>query len=269
MKKNGFTLIEVAIVMVVLGLILGLGIPMMKMLMKQNKLTENRTAVKEAKDALIGYAYANGKFPTQKSGYLLPYTIIGTRHTDAYGNQLLYDVNSHLIGTTDINSFCQAAKTLSQNDTTSPGSVGRPIVNGHSVAFVVLSKGSDYKLDSANNITHGVYENPSHPYNEQNSNDIVVSYSLSELMSWCKDVLASSSSGGSSSGVYSSDYAKLSQQVADIVENFPNNPPKSSDLNLPPGFSYSKQGKRGILRYQGKKAVIRYNHGSVKRINIR
>ncbi len=264
MKKNGFTLIEVAIVMVVLGLILGLGIPMMKMLMKQNKLTQNRTAVKEAKEALIGYAYANGKFPKYNGNYQLPYTLLGTRQSDAYGNTLVYDVNNALTSTTSVSDLCKISSIS-----------GRPTVDGQSVVFVVISKGSDYKLDPANDTTNGTYENPSHPYNEQTANDIVETYSFNELKKWCGDSgyldNSSSSGGGGSSGgsSYTSPYAALADQAAKIAEDYPNAPPKASDLSLPNGYSYKKRGKIAILRYKGKRAILRYSRSGVRSIRVR
>lgn len=270
-QKKGFTLIEVAIVMVVLGLILGLGIPMLKMLMKQNKLTENRTATKEAKEALIGYAFSNGKLPQPKPSYLLPYDEIGTRAKDAYGNDLVYDVNAALTSTTSVSDFCQKVKQLAQQDASAAGSAGRPKIDSHSVAFVVISKGNDYKLDSLNNTHHGTYENPSHPYNENSANDIVVSVPFSYLNGLCTNNYLLNNSGGSSgsAGGYSSAYAALSNQVADIIEQFPNKAPDASQLNLPSGFSYSKKGKRGILEYNGKKATIFYGKSGVKSVKIR
>jgi prepilin-type N-terminal cleavage/methylation domain-containing protein len=267
--KRAFTLIEVAIVMVVLGLILGLGIPMMKMLMKQNKLTENRTAVHEAKEALIGYAFANGKLPKYNTGYLLPYNEIGTRQADAYGNVLTYDVNLQLTSTTNVSDFCQKVQQLLQQDATVAGSAGRPKIDSHSVAFVVISKGNDYKLDNANNTTSGNYENPKHPYNEQTANDIVDSVSFGYLNSLClkNAYFDNSSTSGGTSG-YTSTYAALASQAAEIAEKFPNKPPKESELNLPSGYSYKRKENIGILTYNGKQARIYYEKNGKRVIAI-
>jgi len=162
-NQKGFTLIEIAIVMVIMGLLLGLGIPMMRTLIQSNELTEDRLAVKEAKDALIGYATANSKLPPE-TGYLLPYKTLGVRSKDSHGERLIYDVNSSLTSTANTSSFCSRLKSLK----------GRPTIAGVSVAFIVISKGANYKLDILNNTANGTYENQSHPYNKQTADDIVM-----------------------------------------------------------------------------------------------
>ena len=62
-SRKGFTLIELAFVLVIVGLLLGLGAQLIPMLVTQNKLSDDRTRVKEAKTALIGYALATGRLP--------------------------------------------------------------------------------------------------------------------------------------------------------------------------------------------------------------
>ncbi len=163
-NQKGFTLIEIAIVMVIMGLLLGLGIPMMRTLIQSNELTEDRLAVKEAKDALIGYATANSKLPPPETGYLLPYQMLGVRSKDSHGGRLIYDVNSSLTSAANTSSFCSRLKSLK----------GRPKIAGVPVAFIVISKGANYKLDRLNNRANGTYENQSHPYNKQTADDIVM-----------------------------------------------------------------------------------------------
>lgn len=63
MRVRGFTLVELAIVLVVLGLIVGLGVPMLESLIKENQLNGDRSAVRRAREVLLGYAYEHGGFP--------------------------------------------------------------------------------------------------------------------------------------------------------------------------------------------------------------
>ncbi len=260
MRKDGFTLIEVAIVLVILGLIIGLGIPMFKMLMQQNKLTEDRATVKEAKQALIGYAYARGGFPKPviANGLkLLPYSTLGVRETDANGHQLIYDVNNNLtIDATggDVGTFCQnVALEMTKSDYPQ---VQYTNGNRTSVAFVVLSEGLNYRLDDLNanaakaNNSQSIFDDPSHPYSKS-YDDIVAVGSLSELYSWCQANGYVGSGGGSAGGgSYSNPLAILADTAAKIAEKYNNRMPTDSELKdlLPTGISYRIFGHNVILR---------------------
>ncbi|MBI5194785.1 MAG: putative Ig domain-containing protein [Nitrospirae bacterium] len=87
---HGFTLIEIAIVLVIIGLLIGIGMNLVGPLTKRVKIIETREAVKQAKEALSGYAV--------KYGYL-PATIgpSGGRELDAWGRALLYGADTTLV----------------------------------------------------------------------------------------------------------------------------------------------------------------------------
>lgn len=289
MRKKGFTLIEVAIILVILGLIIGLGIPMLRTLIEQNKLTEDRTAVKEAKQALIGYAYAHGGFPSVyiKDGLkLLPYSKLGVSGKDANGNFLIYDVNPSLTETSTGNSiqtFCQnVALEMSKNDYPQ---IQYPDGSKTPVAFVVVSKSINYRLDDLNvdaakaNNRQAVFDAPQHPYSK-NYDDIVAVETLADLNRWCQSSGNQSGTGGGSSGGSGNNSPKavLASLVAQILNQFGNTPPTPDQLNsiLPPGatYRYSRNG-RGLyvlyVYYNGSKATILWNRAedSVKRVTIR
>ncbi len=156
--RKGFTLIEVAIVMVILGLLIGLGAELLPMLVKQNKLKDNRVLVKEARTAIIGYTLATGRLPyasanvngTQTTGRLsgyLPWTTLGITGRDPYTTTLFYAVDSHLANTTSVAQFKQRLGDLI-GGTLTPDL----FCDGTNIraAFIVVSAGENLRADAPN-----------------------------------------------------------------------------------------------------------------------
>lgn len=63
MPDNGFTLVEMAVVMVILGLLIGGLLMPFNMQMEQRQYSQTNKALEDAKDALLGFAMANGRLP--------------------------------------------------------------------------------------------------------------------------------------------------------------------------------------------------------------
>lgn len=87
----GFTLIEIAVVLVILGLLVTLGASMIGPLTKRAKVIESREAVKATKEALLGYVVKYGYLPTTIGPS-------GARELDAWGRSLVYYVPTSLGG---------------------------------------------------------------------------------------------------------------------------------------------------------------------------
>ena len=142
-KKEGFTLIELAIVLVVIGLLVGLGTSLIGPLTKQTKVVESREAVKNAKAALLGYAVKYGYLPESTDPD--PLGLAGARGMDAWGKDLKYYVATSLDGPDTLgvpNNACGTTTTnivvrecISDDCTTS-----NPKFN---IAFIVYSTGGD------------------------------------------------------------------------------------------------------------------------------
>lgn len=145
-SENGLTLIEVAIVLVILGLLIGIGASLIGPLTKRAKIQETREIVKQAKEAFIGYAITRGYLP-QSSTYNLTSPVpafneVGTRGYDSWGKPLRYIVASELEGSS--NNICGIFSTsLSINDK------GNNISN---VAFVIISGGMNLNIQTENRI---------------------------------------------------------------------------------------------------------------------
>ena len=114
----GFTLIEMAVALLVIGLILsGMLVPLVSQV-EQRQVSDTEKTLEEAREALIGHAVANGYLPcpdktsgagagTANDGVEdvsgtacvvtegnLPWVTLGTGRADAWGNRLHYEVAS-------------------------------------------------------------------------------------------------------------------------------------------------------------------------------
>lgn len=114
MKSNnhmsGFTLIEMAIVLVIVGLLLGGLLMPLSAQMEQRRIGETQKAMEEIKEALIGFAVANKRFPRPATSAIngaenlapcpndaacsgfIPWTTLGVTKSDAWGKIIRYSV---------------------------------------------------------------------------------------------------------------------------------------------------------------------------------
>jgi prepilin-type N-terminal cleavage/methylation domain-containing protein len=125
-RQQGFTLIEIAIVLMIVGLLLGGMLVPLTAQMEQQKVSASEKQLAEAREALIGYALANGQLPCPanpalatgqpgagiartppctngNSAGVLPWATLGISETDAWGNRFTYRVSSDFadaLGTT-------------------------------------------------------------------------------------------------------------------------------------------------------------------------
>jgi prepilin-type N-terminal cleavage/methylation domain-containing protein len=117
--QSGFTLIELAVVLMIVGLLLGGLLVPLTTQMEQRNIADTQKSLSEIKEAIIGYALANGRLPcpatatiatgstnagiamTSGSGSSLvcsnasgvvPWATLGVNETDAWGNRFTYRV---------------------------------------------------------------------------------------------------------------------------------------------------------------------------------
>lgn len=66
-RQTGFTLVEMAIVLLIVGLLLGGLVPTLSGQIEQRRVSETSKQLDEIKEALIGYAIINGRLPCPAS----------------------------------------------------------------------------------------------------------------------------------------------------------------------------------------------------------
>lgn len=167
---SGFTLIEIAIVLVIIGLLAGGGAAVLSMLTSRKARTESLDYLQVCKEAVVNFASINGRLPLasadtdgtvsdgdgQASGYF-PYLDLKTAPTDAYKRVLRYAVNASL--TTDLSTTCAALRS---------GLTGAPTVvdadgsaTSFSVAAVLVGAGpadADADGNVFDRISSGTYQ---------------------------------------------------------------------------------------------------------------
>jgi len=109
--QRGFTLVEIAIVLVVVGLLIGGLITPLSTQLEQRRATDTQRAMEEAREALIGFAALNGYLPCpavsaangleardgercageRRTGFL-PWATLGMPKLDSWGHIFMYSV---------------------------------------------------------------------------------------------------------------------------------------------------------------------------------
>ena len=120
---RGLTLIEMAIILVILGLLIGTTLPLLSGLTRQRHVRSTQKELEEIKEALTGYAGIHWRLPSADtdgdgqgdgtdSAGTLPYVDLGLGSQDAWRNMFTYDVNFSLTTTPDKSGFCAALASL-------------------------------------------------------------------------------------------------------------------------------------------------------------
>ena len=134
-SSPGFTLIEMSVVLVVLGLLVGAFAPLIVSQLRQEKVSEAREVVRTARDEVVGFARINQRLPTRSEFS----TKIG--HTiDPWNNELFY---LPAAGTTEDEN--NESSALCQENSIQELSLELPgrddVVEG--AAFIIGSKGAN------------------------------------------------------------------------------------------------------------------------------
>jgi len=135
---KGFTIIEVAMVLVIIGLIVGFGASLVGPLTMRAKRTETKETLKAAKESIVGYAAANGRIPiwgdNTSDATIDEFCEIITNRRDAFTQPLYYFPS-------DANNQLQISGTICGRKTTNLTVCRNPACTSRvsNVAFVVTT----------------------------------------------------------------------------------------------------------------------------------
>lgn len=186
---SGFTLVEMAVVLVILGLMFGgLFVPLSAQVDQRN-YSETRQRMNEIKEALIGFAMLNGRFPcpstdtdptsagfgvetapcssaATKEGYL-PWKTLGVYETDAWGEvqktsaggmegywRYRVDRNFSVVFNMTTEFSVDALKVQDSTGNALTTDVGKPVVIFYSTGKNRIENGENQDYEASN----GVYE---------------------------------------------------------------------------------------------------------------
>ncbi|WP_457638920.1 type II secretion system protein [Persephonella sp.] len=138
MNRKGFTLIELAIVLIIIGLLLGIGITVFSLLIKRAKISSTKEAVNAAVESVLGYTFSAGKLPDSTQ-----FSQIVREKKDAFGKDLVYIYDE---GLTD---YCGRTSTHITIEVCSDTACTTPVQTVENVAFIVLSSSANYNNQTA------------------------------------------------------------------------------------------------------------------------
>ncbi len=116
-RNTGFSLLEMAIVLAIVGFLLAGLIPSLSAQVDQQHRNDTIKQMNEIKDALYGYAIVNGRLPCPAKGSIatntanagisdctltmgvIPWATLGTSETDAWNRRFTYSASSSFITT--------------------------------------------------------------------------------------------------------------------------------------------------------------------------
>lgn len=161
-RSLGFTLIEVSVVIVIIGVLIGIFIAPINSVYENQKRQETKRLLQEAQDALVGFAANNnGRLPRPATGVtgleqadctttnntcfgFLPWAVLGISGVDGFGNVLRYKVYA---------PFARTKTSYTSNPmltvSTTPGTATNAITNA---AFVLISNAKRYAGTDKNNV---------------------------------------------------------------------------------------------------------------------
>ena len=233
-RTKGFTLIEMAVVLVIVGIVISIIATVLPSLIKSAKIKKTRAIMDKVDYAIEGYITANGKLPYADSDGdgvgdsgtyfgLLPFRDLGlSSGDDSWTNQMEYGVYSDLT-TTNLTNFCNVL----QSAATSPLDTTKLHINQSgtltNMAYVIVSggakdiDGSNGFFDGRNGDNNAEYDDPARVI-DTTYDDLMLARSFNEV-SGAQRCSGGSGGGGGGGGSGSSNVENTDALCSDGIDN--------------------------------------------------
>lgn len=158
-----------AIVLVIIGLLLGGLIPALSAQMESQRINETRRQLNEISNALSGYAIINGKLPCPSTvaygepddacaspspDSYLPWKTLGVSETDAWGGKWRYRVDAAFASSASFTLTTTPSSSLQIQD----GSGNAITSNSERPVAIVFSTGKNLSADGQNSSFDSTYQ---------------------------------------------------------------------------------------------------------------
>ena len=195
---RGFSLIELAMILIIAGILIGVGLPIARVYIEQYKHTQDRSNMFQLKELLVGYVLSRGGLPDD-AGNVIPANNVGMTGINPYSNNVQYYTNALLTEAAtgqDLTTLCDTARDILDGTTvsTTPAICNDVFANyvdcanSTVMAFVIVSPGKNHAMEHENDDGDLEFENPSKKPNASNNyDDIVISYGLPQLVNECQN----------------------------------------------------------------------------------
>ena len=180
-NKKAFTLIELAIVLIIIGILMGAGVSIYSILVKRSKIKETQNIINSDIEIIKTFTFENKRIPNNDE-----FDKISTKNKDIWDKNLTYRYDKNL---TNKNSLCYEKNTSLQITICENSDCSKVQKTINNVAFLILSNGenlnkqTDTSKDNIKIYIPGVKvdDDPSDTNNPQKYDDLVKWVTLEEL----------------------------------------------------------------------------------------
>lgn len=141
-EERGFTLVEMAIILVIVGILIAVGVAMITPLTTMIRARETRESLAANRESIVSWAASNNRIP-DNTNTATGFQNIATISSDPWGQQYVYLYDPSLApGTPTKDTICGRRSTSLSIVTTSPAAT----INN--IAFILLSSSNDGQVQS-------------------------------------------------------------------------------------------------------------------------
>lgn len=147
MNKKGFTLIELAMVLIIIGLLAGLGITVLGILVKRAKINTTKEIINAAADSLISYSGSALRLPSND----IEFKSVVRNPMDTFGKKIKYFVDQDLTSSSKL--ICRKKNTNLTVRICGDTACSSPI-DIKNVAFLLVSGSLNNNIQTGDGNTH-------------------------------------------------------------------------------------------------------------------